>query len=265
MRTRDRRIGQVLRAIEDAPVRPHLLREAYEWFTAFGELPDDDELVAYEVVHQALRGGEERIPGARGAAARDAHKAGQPYQGRKELETSDWPPSVRSMLFEEALFAHPKIRDLARAQIGVEVAYGGDVESPGFGARHGIPMYGSIAMHMSGWRKRLERPPYEFQAARLFVRIDNLCGRIPNDDDRWLNAMSEAIVRFKETGVLPSGDQMAETVLANVELDQLVAHKAGKDVAEVMAVLNEVARSEGDEMEAALKRLCEMAKAGKVR
>jgi hypothetical protein len=30
-------------------------------------------------------------------------------------------------------------------------------------------------------------------------------------------------------------------------------------------VLNEVARSEGDAMEAALKRLCEMARAGKVR
>ena len=265
MRARDRRIGQVMRAIEGAPVRQHLLREAYEWFWQFGELPDDDDLVAYEVVHQALRGGQERIPGARSAAARDAHKAGQPYQGRKELETSDWPPSVRSMLFEEALFAHPKIRDLARAQIGVEVAYGGDVESPGFGARHGIPMYGSIAMHMSGWRKRLERPPYEFQAARLFVRIDNLCGRIPNDDDGWLDAMAEATVRFKVTGELPADDQMAEMVLANVEMDQLIAHKAGKDVAEVMAVLNEVARSEGDAMEAALKRLCEMAKAGKVR
>jgi hypothetical protein len=36
-------------------------------------------------------------------------------------------------------------------------------------------------------------------------------------------------------------------------------------VAEVMGLLNEVARSEGDVMEAALKRLCEMAKAGKVR
>ena len=142
MRARDRRIGHVMRAIEGAPVRQHLLREAYEWFWQFGELPDDDDLVAYEVVHQALRGGEERIPGAREAVARDAHKAGQPYQGRKELETSDWPPSVRSMLFEEALFAPPKIRDLARAQIGVEVAYGGDVESPGFGARHGIPKIG---------------------------------------------------------------------------------------------------------------------------
>jgi hypothetical protein len=77
--------------------------------------------------------------------------------------------------------------------------------------------------------------------------------------------MAEATVRFEETGELPANDQMAEMVLANVEMDQLVAHKAGRDVAEVMAVFNEVARSEGDAMEAALKRLCEMAKAGKVR
>ena len=265
MRARDRRIGQVMRAIEVAPVRQHLLREAYEWFWRFGELPDDDELIAYEVMHQALRGGEERLPGARDAVARDAHKAGQPYQGRKELETSDWPPSVRSMLFEEALFAHPKIRDLARAQIGAEVAYGGDVESPGFGARHGLPMYGSIALHMSGWRQRLVRPPYESQATRLLTRLDSLCGRIPNDDDHWLDAMAEATVRFEETGELPANDQMAEMVLANLEMDQLVAHKAGRDVAEVMAVFDEVARGEGEAMEAALKRLCEMAKAGKLR
>ena len=58
---------------------------------------------------------------------------------------------------------------------------------------------------------------------------------------------------------------MAEMVLANVELDQLIAHKAGRDVAEVMGLLNEVARSEGEVMEAALKRLCDMAKAGQVR
>jgi hypothetical protein len=265
MRTRDRRIGQVMRAIEVAPVRRHLLREAYEWFTSFGELPEDNELVAFEVVQQALRGGEERPLQDEKLVARDARKAGRAHQGRKALETGTWPPSVRSMLFEEALFGHPKIRDLARAQIGVEVAYGGDVESPGFGARHGMPMYGSIAIHMSGWRQRLVRPPYEFQATRLLTRLDNLCGRIPNDDDSWLDAMAEAIVRFKMTGELPADDQMAEMVLANVELDQLIAHKAGRDVAKVMAVFNEIAWNEGDVMEAALKRLCEMARAGKVR
>ena len=265
MRARDRRIGQVMRAIEVAPVRQHLLREAYEWFTSFGELPDDDDLVAYEVVHQALRGGQERPLRVESLATRGLRKTGQEPHGRDAMETHDWPPTVRAMLFEEALFAHPKIRDLARAQISVEVAYGGDVESPGFGARHGMPMYGSIAVHMSGWRQRLVRPPYEFQATRLLTRLDGLCGRIPNDDDGWLDAMAEATVRFKMTGELPADDQMAEMVLANVEMDQLIAHKAGKDVAEVMAVLNEVARSEGDAMEAALKRLCEMAKAGKVR
>jgi hypothetical protein len=72
-------------------------------------------------------------------------------------------------------------------------------------------------------------------------------------------------VRFKETGELPANDQMAEMVLANVEMDQLIAHKAGRDVAEVMAVFNEIAWNEGEVMEAALKRLCEMAKAGQVR
>ena len=264
MRSRDRRIGQVMRAIEVAPVRQHLLREAYEWFWQFGELPDDDDLVAYEVVHQALRGGEERPLRVESLATRGLRKTGQDPHGRDAMETNDWPPTVRAMLFEEALFGHPRIRALARAQIAVEVAYGGDVESPGFCARHGIPIYGSVAMHISGWRQKLVRPPYEFQATRLLTRLDGLCGRIPNDDDGWLDSMAEATVRFKVTGELPADDQMAEMVLANVELDQLIAHKAGRDVAEVMAVFHEIAWNEGDVMEAALKRLCEMARAGKV-
>ncbi len=264
MRARDRRIGQVMRAIEVAPVRQHLLREAYEWFTSFGELPDDDDLVAYEVVHQALRGGEERPLRGQDPVARDARKPGPPHHGRKTLETSDWPPSVRSMLFDEALFGHPRLRDLARAQIAVEVAYGGDVESPGFGARHGMPRCGSVALHMSGWRQKLVRPPYEFQAERLFVRLDNLSGRIPTDDSRWLDVQAEAVVRFLQTGELPADDLQAELVLVNVEMDQLVAHKAGKNVTKAMGLFNDVAWRKGDAMEAALKKLCEMAKAGKL-
>jgi hypothetical protein len=179
------RTGRRCRAIEISP--PFVDVAIRRWQKATGNeatLDGDGRTFAEIAVERGLARAS-GVAGRRGtdtrgkdAVARDAHKAGQPYQGRKELETSDWPPSVRSMLFEEALFAPPKIRDLARAQIGVEVAYGGDVESPGFGARHGLPMYGSIALHMSGWRQRLVRPPYEFtgdaaaDATRQPVRAD---------------------------------------------------------------------------------------------
>ncbi len=171
---------------------------------------------------------------------------------------------MRALLFDEALYAYPALRAVARAQIGVEVAYGGDVESPGFGARHGIPMYGSVAMHMGGWHKRLVLPPYEFQAKRLFVRFDNIRGQIDHDDPNWFEVQAKAIIRFNQTGELPDDDLHLDSLLANVELDQLVAHKHGKDVAEAMALLDKVVRGEREEQEDALKRVCAMAADGRL-
>jgi hypothetical protein len=51
-------------------------------------------------------------------------------------------------------------------------------------------------------------------------------------------------------------------LLVDVEFDQLRAHKKGQDVAEVMAVLERVQRRDEEDAEAALRELCEMARAG---
>lgn len=53
-------------------------------------------------------------------------------------------------------------------------------------------------------------------------------------------------------------------MLANVELDQLIAHKHGKDVSEAMALLNKLVRGEGEEQQEALKRVCAMAAEGRL-
>ena len=42
-------------------MRVGVLREAYEWFTMAGELPTDDDSIAYAVVMRALNGGEEVV------------------------------------------------------------------------------------------------------------------------------------------------------------------------------------------------------------
>jgi hypothetical protein len=258
MRTRDKRIGRVKQALDESPVRGHVLREAYEWFRDFGE-QDDDDHVAYEVVQQALRGGKEQPLEEEAKIAARVRKVGLAYQRREALDAAAWPPTVRTLLFDEALFDIPQVRALARATIAVEVAYGGDVESPGFGARHGIPMYGSIAMHVGGWRKRLVLPPYEFQATRLLVRFDSICGRIDQDDPSWSQKQAEAIVKFKQTGELPDDDLHLDAVLVDLEMDALAAHRKGRDVAELMALLNRVQWREGEEQEEALRRVCEMA------
>lgn len=263
MRARDNRFSRVRRAIDASPVHRGILREAYEWFTLFGELIADDH-IAYEVVMQALRGGAEEPLEDEAKLANRVSAARLAYQQRERPRDS-WPPSVRSMLFDEALFEPEPMRNLARAAIASEVAWGGDVENEAFGARHGIPCYGTVAMHVFDWQKRLVVPPYEDQAQRLFVRIDNLRGRIPDDDPRWYDAQVDAFLRFRSTGELPNDEVHVEGVLTQIEMDLLRAHRKGKDVKAELKLLGEVATREGADLEKALVELGEAARNGRLR
>ena len=70
--------------------------------------------------------------------------------------------------------------------------------------------------------------------------------------------------RAEQTGELPDDDLHLDAVLVEVELDALAAHKKGRDVAELMALLDKVQRQEGEEREEALKRVCVIAKDGRL-
>ncbi len=265
MRAIDRRLNKLRRTIESTPAKRHLLEEAYDWLTFFGELPEEpgDEQLACEVVIRAMRGGseypttdEEVEDIRRGVSVID--------RTRKALDSA--PPSVRALLFEEALFSDPRLRNLARAQISVEVAYGGDVESHSFGARHGLPMYGSVAMHIAGYPRRLVVPPYEEQGKRLLVRLDDVRGRIPHEDPRWHEAQAEAAVRLLQTGELPKDATHLDTLLVNVELDLLQLHKQGKDVSVAMGLFDRVAQERDEEKRLqALNQIRAMAAEGRFR
>ena len=262
MRTSDRRLGRLRSAIDALPVRRGVLREAYDWFTKFGELPDDDH-VAYEVVQQALRGGEEASIDDDATVSNRVSRAKVAYHEHNR-PGSTWPPSVRALLFDEALFEIEPLRNVARAAIAAEVAWGGDVESSGFAARHGIPCYGTVAMHVCGWQARLALPPYENQAKRLFVRIDNLHGRRPSDVHAWIAQLDAAIHKCRATGDLPGDEVLAEGVLTEIELALLRGHKAGRDVKDAMAVLAQIAKRDGDELAGELAKLKDLAIAGKL-
>jgi hypothetical protein len=263
MKTRDKRIGRLRAAIQGTPVRRQVLREAYEWFRDFGELPEDDAHVAYEVVQQALRGGEE-LPDHDEAQVADRIRSAKLGYAQCDRPSETWPPSVRGMLFDEALFGHPTLQKVARAAIACEVAWGGEVENPAFCARFGMPGYGSVAMHVLGRDASLARPPYEDQAQRLFVRRDNLRGRPGSQDSGWSDEQAKAIVAFWQTGALPQDDLQLEALLVHVEFELLVQHKRGMDVAEAMALLDSVTRGREEEQVAALRKLCEMAAAGQL-
>jgi len=264
MRVRTNRMARLKQAIDASPVRRGVLRDAYEWFKNVGELPEGDEHVAYEVVHQALRGGEERAPEDEARLAERVRKAGIAYH-KRERPGEAWPPTVRNLLFDEALFAYQPLRRLAGALIATEVAYGGDVESPGFAARYGIPMYGSIAMHIHDLTRTQALPPYEYQAKRLFARFDNIRGRVPQDAPSWFEAAYKALATFRQTGELPDDDLQLELLLVEIEMEQLFGHRHEHDVSKAMALLDKVSRLDGEEGEDALRALCEMAAAGKFR
>lgn len=263
MRRHDTRLARVQKVIDDSPVRRKVLREAYEWFWMFGELTDDDH-VAYEVVQQALNDGKERPLVPEDQLLSKVTKAGAAYWNRGHLPFRSGPETVRDRLFDEALFEKPHLRRAARSAIAIEVAYGGDVESPGFASRHGMPLHPSVGMHVLGYPQKWATPPYEFQGARLFARLDVLRQKIPKDDSAWFEEQSDVTVRFLQTGQLPEDDLRIEALLAHVELDQLIAHGAGKDVAEAMGLFDLAARREGEERDEVLGKLCELAAAGRL-
>jgi hypothetical protein len=240
MRARDRRLGKLQDAIAVQPVRPELMDEAYPWFRDFGELPDE-ELVARACVRRALHGGDENEE-----------------SGLLEFEACN----VRAALFHEALLDSPLLRPVARAVIATEVAYGGDVESPGFASHHGLPVYGKVTMHVMGYPHNLVLPPYEDQAKRLLARHDTLRARIDQHDAAWFDVHVEAELQFVHTGELPRDELHRECVLSSIELDLLGKHRRGRDVAEPMAMLARIARPNDEGREKALQELCEFAKAG---
>jgi hypothetical protein len=263
MRRHDTRMARVQKAIDDSPVRRKVLREAYDWFWMFGEMPDDDH-VAYEVVQQALNGGEERPMIAEEQLEPRVKQARAAYWKRGHLPLRTTPQTVRDRLFEEALFEQGQLRHAARSAIAIEVAYDGDVESPGFASRHGMPFHGSAGMHVLGYPGKWATPPYEFQAQRLFTRLDVLRFRIAADDRAWFEVQVDAVVHFLQTGELPEDALRAEVLLAEVELEQLVAHKRGKDVSEAMALFDLAARREGEERDEVLDQICALAAAGRL-
>jgi hypothetical protein len=119
-------------------------------------------------------------------------------------------------------------------------------------------------MHVCGWQTRLAVPPYEKQAKRLFVRIDNLHGRRPSDDCAWLAQLNAAIQRCCATGELPNDDILAEGVLTQIEMGLLRRHRAGEDVKDAMEVLDQIVTGDDDEVAQALGQLKELASAGRL-
>ena len=132
------------------------------------------------------------------------------------------------------------------------VCRGGDVTDPEFANEHGLPEFGTVGMHVLGYPRRLAKAPYEEQGKRLFDRYDEIRRRMDRSPDDDFEPLAEAFLAFEERGELPADGLMRDYVLAEFEIEMLREHRAGRDVAEVMALLDAAARGNRGERGAAV-------------
>ena len=259
-RTKLNRLGRVSQAHAEMPLRTHVVREAFDDFRMFGELPDDDRL-ADAVARAALNGG--RIETVTRERSELERILSTPLPPRVQIEVVTSTPNqaavkvgeVREGLFQEAVHETGFARTTARCAIALLVAQGGDVCDPMFGADRGVPKYGTLGMRVMGWPERFAVRPYVAQAHRLFARLDALRDRIDYRDPDWFVPIEKATLRLWDDGELPENELIRDLVLADEEFELLVRHKRGHDVAVQMAAFDRVAKAKGAKRDAAVQAL----------
>jgi hypothetical protein len=85
--------------------------------------------------------------------------------------------------------------------------------------------------------------------------MDNVRGRINQDDPRWLETCAEAILALERTGELPADDLLRDVTLVEAELRALWRHKKGQDVADLMAAFDAARRARDEDRGPAVERV----------
>jgi hypothetical protein len=243
-----KRVKRVQTVLDTLPLREDALKEAFEDFKMFGELPEHERL-AQAVVDSAIAG--ELLPIKPPPDEADLIRSIQ-AQHREKQNAPPKERTLREYLLDHAGYAPPGLREPARLACRVLSAKGGDLTDPKFLADEPLPPHNAIGWHLLGYPQRLARPPYVMQAQRLFARFDELRQRTPQDDDPWYDECIDAAVRFRMTGELPVEELMRDAVLADLEMECLVRHKRGQDVGDLMAALDRSALAKGGAREDAI-------------
>lgn len=247
LRTNKRRIDKIRGMLAKCPIPSERVEFESLLFQHEGELPEDQRLATLV----CERAGYRRTPSDTGGIAEAL--AGILLQAKTRMETGVEPqPSVREALFDEAVYGPDVVRRWARLALRFLVCRGGDVTKPDLGQEHGLPEFGTVGMHVLGYPRRLAKAPYEEQGRRLFDRYDGILRRLDLSQDDDFEPIAESIMAFEDRGELPADGVLRDYVLADYEIEMLRAHKAGRDVAQVMALLDQAARATGEEREAAV-------------
>ena len=245
MRINNSRLARVKHAMDRRPIPQWVIDEAFEMFRWEGELPEDERLAALVCAKAGYRDTPTTIEGLAAAVSRILVRAAERDETGAETEL------VRDALFDEALYGPDRVKWWARKALRVLVCRGGDVTDPEFANEHGLPEFGTVGMHVLGYPRRLAKAPYEEQGRRLFDRYDEIRRRMDRSPDDDFEPLAEAFLAFEERGELPAAGLLRDYVLAEVEIEMLREHRAGRDVAEVMALLDRVAMATGEEREMA--------------
>lgn len=251
-----RRMDQLRKLLATCPIPAEVIEEEFWLFQHEGELPEDQRL-AVLVCERATTGRSQSSPPMDGVEAnRLLYLLSQMpnfHVGCVSTEPEPEPQrTVRECLFDEAVYGPDVVRQWARLALRVLVWKGGDVTKPDFGQEHGLPEFGTVGMHVIGFPRRLAKAPYEEQGRRLFDRYDEIRRRLDLTPDDDFEAIAEAMLAFEERGELPADGLLRDYVLADYEIEMLRAHRAGRDVGAVMALLDRAARATGEEREAAV-------------
>ncbi len=254
MTARTKRASRVARDLDSCPLRTDALREAFEDFRMFGELPDNERL-AQAVLKSAIAGELQPVEEHRDQASLLRHI----LAAQKAEE--DQPPrerTLREYLLDHAAYAPPDLRMPARLACQVLAAQGHDLTDPKTLADAPLPGHNGIGMHVLGYPEKLAVAPYAKQARRLFKRLAALRERLPQDDEEWFERAGNASMALRATGELPGDEVTREAVLADYEMECLMRHRLGQDVGELMAALDKAARGKGKARQGAIDEVARL-------
>ena len=241
MRMRTRRVNRVENAVDAMPFTNEALREAYDTFRMFGELPHYERL-AQAVIESALVG---RLLPVQEPMDEPAKIRMLLRQAVEEARTPPPERTLREYLLDHAGYAPPRLRAEAQLACRYLAGKGADLTDPHYLEDEPLPAHNSIGMRLLGYPNRLARPPYDEQARRLFARLDALRDRSPQDQAEWMKDYGTAVEAFHTMAELPEDELLLDAVLADAELIALFQHAAGDDVGEWMAALDRAATTTG--------------------
>lgn len=225
------RVAAVANVLGSRTVARSLAQPAFKVFRDTGALPEDPG-VAHEVVQRALRG-YDAFPDT-GDPPVDRQQA-----IRAAVEAPLRPPDpIMDELYDEAVWAPQPMRWAAREVLQQLAALGLDVTAPLFAGRQVkdcVP--GMVGLSLLGISEILSTTPHESRAAELNSRLARLQERV-GDDPQWFGALQDAEATFEASGELPADELLREGVLAAREIDALLAHGLGQEVAETLATID---------------------------